>query len=120
MLEWYRANEDYGTVMADTVVVIAQAAQTTGIGTFSFRGKVADPFAEPDLLTVADAFARFAGIDLLATIPDGQADRAALASGGPRTRFVSPMTTHGQTSSARFWSSMSSRIWDRGASHHPL
>jgi len=80
MLEWYRANEDYETIMADTVVVIAQAAQTTGIGMFSFRGKSANPFAEPDLLTVADAFTRFAGIDLLATIPDGQADRAALAS----------------------------------------
>ncbi|CAN5276935.1 EF-P lysine aminoacylase EpmA [soil metagenome] len=80
MLEWYRANEDYETVMADTVVVVAHAAQTTGIGTFSFRGKVADPFAEPDLLTVADAFARFTNIDLLATIPDGQADREALAA----------------------------------------
>lgn len=80
MLEWYRANEDYETVMADTVVVIAHAAQTTGIGTFSFRGIVADPFAEPDLLTVADAFTRFAGVDLLATVPDGQADRAALAA----------------------------------------
>lgn len=80
MLEWYRANEDYETIMADTVVVIAQAAQTTGIGMLSFRGKTANPFAEPDLLTVADAFTRFAEIDLLATIPDGQADREALAA----------------------------------------
>ena len=80
MLEWYRANEGYEAVMADTVVAIAQAAQTTGIGTFSFRGKVADPFAEPDLLTVADAFTRFASVDLLATIPDGRADREALAA----------------------------------------
>jgi lysyl-tRNA synthetase class 2 len=80
MLEWYRANESYEAVMADTVVAIAHAAQTTGIGTFSFRGKVADPFAEPDLLTVADAFTRFAAIDLLATIPDGKADREALAT----------------------------------------
>lgn len=80
MLEWYRANEGYEAVMADSVVAIAHAAQTTGIGTFSFRGKVADPFAEPDLLTVADAFARFAGVDLLATIPDGRADREALAA----------------------------------------
>ncbi len=80
MLEWYRANEGYETVMADSVVVIAVAAQTTGIGTFSFRGKVADPFAEPDLLTVADAFTRFANIDLLATIPDGRGDREALAA----------------------------------------
>ena len=92
---------------------IAHAAQATGIGQFSFRGKIADPFAEPELLTVAAAFERFAGIDLLATIADGDGDRAALAAaatGGCGLR----MTTPGPISSARCWSSMSSRIWGRG------
>jgi len=79
MLEWYRANDGYEAVMADSVVVIAHAAQATGIGRFSFRGRTADPFAEPDLLTVAAAFDRFAGIDLLATIDGARGDRAALA-----------------------------------------
>jgi lysyl-tRNA synthetase class 2 len=80
MLEWYRAGAAYDAVMADSVVIIAHAAQATGIGRFSFRGKLADPFAEPELLTVAAAFERFAGIDLLATIADGQGDRAGLAA----------------------------------------
>ncbi len=81
MLEWYRADAGYDAVMADSIVVIAHAAQATGIGRFSFRGKTADPFAEPELLTVAAGFERFAGIDLLATIAaDGKADRAALAA----------------------------------------
>jgi lysyl-tRNA synthetase class 2 len=80
MLEWYRANEPYEVVMADSIVVIAHAAQATGIGRFSFRGKTADPFAEPELLTVAAAFDRSAGIDLLATIKDGSGDRAALGA----------------------------------------
>jgi lysyl-tRNA synthetase class 2 len=80
MLEWYRANEPYDAVMADSVVLIAHAAQATGIGQFSFRGSTADPLAEPELLTVATAFDRFAGIDLLATIKHGKGDRAALAS----------------------------------------
>jgi elongation factor P--(R)-beta-lysine ligase len=79
MLEWYRANADYDAVMADTVVLIAHAAQATGIGRFSFRGRTADPFAEPELLTVAAAFERLAGIDLLATISNGVGDRTALA-----------------------------------------
>ncbi|MDE2602948.1 MAG: EF-P lysine aminoacylase GenX [Bradyrhizobium sp.] len=79
MLEWYRANAAYDAVMTDGVVVIAQAAQATGIGRFSFRGASADPFAEPERLTVAAAFERFAGIDLLATISGGEGDRAALA-----------------------------------------
>jgi lysyl-tRNA synthetase class 2 len=80
MLEWYRANAAYDAVIADCVVIIAHAAQATGIGRFSFRGRVADPFAEPELLTVAAAFERFAGIDLLATVADGGGDRASLAA----------------------------------------
>jgi elongation factor P--(R)-beta-lysine ligase len=79
MLEWYRAGAPYDAIMADTVVVIARAAQATGIGTFSFRGRTADPFAEPELLTVAGAFERFAGIDLLSTISGDEGNRAALA-----------------------------------------
>src|ERR1700688_301926 len=80
MLEWYRANAGYDAVMADSIVVIAHAAQATGIGQFSFRGRNADPFAEPELLTVAAAFERFAGIDLLASVADAEGDRGALAA----------------------------------------
>ena len=88
MLEWYRANAGYDAVIADTVVVIAHAAHVTGIDGFSFRGRRADPFAEPELLTVASAFERFAGIDLLATISDGEGDCAALAAAaGSRVRI---------------------------------
>jgi len=89
MLEWYRAGASYDAVMADSVVVIAQAAQATGIGRFSFRGRNADPFAEPERLTVAAAFERFAGIDLLATVADGEGDRAALAAvAGKKVRIT--------------------------------
>ena len=85
MLEWYRADAAYDAVMADSIVIIAHAAQATGIGRFSFRGRSADPFAEPELLTVAAAFERFAGIDLLATVAGGEGDRAGLAAAA-RTR----------------------------------
>src|SRR5665213_149801 len=89
MLEWYRAGASYDAVMADCVVVIAHAAQATGIGRFSFRGRSADPFAEPELLTVAAAFERFAGIDLLATVAGGDGDRAALAAAaGKKVRIT--------------------------------
>lgn len=80
MLEWYRAGAPYDAIMADCIVVITHAARATGIGEFSFRGRTADPFAGPELLTVAAAFERFAGIDLLATIVGGEGDRAALAA----------------------------------------
>jgi len=79
MLEWYRANTTYETIMADTVAVIGGAARATGIGQFAFRGRTADPLAEPERLSVAAAFGRFAGLDLLATLVSGEGDRAALA-----------------------------------------
>jgi elongation factor P--(R)-beta-lysine ligase len=79
MLEWYRANAAYEAVIADTVAVIAEAARATKIAGFSFRGETCDPLAEPERLTVADAFQRFAGIDLLRTVSGGFGDRAALA-----------------------------------------
>ena len=80
MLEWYRAGSSYDVIMADCIAVIARAAKTTGIGTFAFRGRHADPLAEPEQLTVAAAFDRFIGIDLLKTVTGGgEGDRAALA-----------------------------------------
>jgi lysyl-tRNA synthetase class 2 len=89
LLEWYRAAASYDAVMADGVVIIAHAAQATGIGRFSFRGRTADPFAEPELLTVASAFERFAGIDLLATVGEREGDRGALAAAAERQVRIS-------------------------------
>ncbi|MBR0775368.1 EF-P lysine aminoacylase GenX [Bradyrhizobium diazoefficiens] len=93
MLEWYRAGAPYDAIMADCVVVIASAARATGIGTFSFRGRSADPFVEPELLTVAGAFERFAGIDLLATILGEEGDRAALARAADGKVRIAPDDT---------------------------
>jgi lysyl-tRNA synthetase class 2 len=84
MLEWYRANAAYDAVIDDTIRLIPDAARATGIGRFSFRGKMADPFAEPERLTVAAAFERFAGIDLLASVADGKGDRDGLAAAARR------------------------------------
>ncbi|MGP8120411.1 MAG: EF-P lysine aminoacylase EpmA [Xanthobacteraceae bacterium] len=84
MLEWYRAGAPYDAVIADTVAVIAAAARTAGTRLFSWRGRIADPGAEPERLTVAEAFDRFAGIDLLGTVADGVTDRAALAAQAAR------------------------------------
>jgi lysyl-tRNA synthetase class 2 len=79
MVEWYRAGESYGSLMADCAALLREAAQAAGTWHFSFRGRSADAFAEPERFSVAEAFGRFAGIDLLATLGEGEADRAALA-----------------------------------------
>lgn len=78
MLEWYRAHEGYGALKRDCANVLAEAAEAAGTKAFSFRGRSVDPFAEPARLTVAEAFARYAGIDLLATLALGEADLAHL------------------------------------------
>ncbi|KOF15051.1 lysyl-tRNA synthetase [Ensifer adhaerens] len=81
MLEWYRAGETYETLMRDCADILALAAETTGTGQFTFQGRTCDPFAEPERLAVAEAFARFAGIDLLASIAsNGETDRETLAA----------------------------------------
>jgi lysyl-tRNA synthetase class 2 len=80
MLEWYRAGEPYEALMADGAALIALAARVTGATTFAFRGREADPFAAPARVTVAQAFQRFAGIDLLASVgAAGATDRETLA-----------------------------------------
>ena len=79
MLEWYRAGESYETVMADCMDFLRLAAATTGIATFTFRDRSADPRAAPERLTVAEAFARHGGIDLMATLDAQAQDRDGLA-----------------------------------------
>ena len=81
MLEWYRAGDPYDCVIADTLALVRLAAETTGVRTFSFRGRTCDPFAEAERLTVAEAFRRHAGIDLLASLDGaGQGNRGTLAT----------------------------------------
>jgi lysyl-tRNA synthetase class 2 len=84
MLEWYRAGAPYQAVIADCVSVIALAARTAGTRMFSFRGRIADPLTEPEILSVAQAFANFTDIDLLATIEDDRPNRDALAAAAAR------------------------------------
>jgi lysyl-tRNA synthetase class 2 len=81
LLEWYRADQPYETLMDDCAVLMSLAAQAAGAGQFTFRGKTADPFAAPERVTVAEAFACFAGIDLLASLSEtGETDGETLAA----------------------------------------
>jgi elongation factor P--(R)-beta-lysine ligase len=76
MLEWYRVAEPYGVLMDDTLSFLRLAA---GDGPLRYRTALCDPWAEPERVSVAEAFHRHAGIDLLATLDGARADRDALA-----------------------------------------
>jgi lysyl-tRNA synthetase class 2 len=79
MLEWYRANEPYDVLIEDCMAMAAIAAEAAGSRAFVFRDRKADPFAPVKRITVAQAFAEYAGIDLLATLTPDSSDRDALA-----------------------------------------
>jgi lysyl-tRNA synthetase class 2 len=80
MLEWYRADEGYEALMDDCAALLAETARTAGAKAFSFRGRSINPYAPPERITVAEAFARHASVDLLATLRGGEGDRAQLAA----------------------------------------
>ncbi|KEC71817.1 UNVERIFIED_ORG: lysyl-tRNA synthetase class 2 [Rhizobium esperanzae] len=81
MLEWYRTGESYESLMMDCVRILALAAETVKTDKLGYRGAASDPFAGPERLSVAEAFERHAGIDLLASVAaDGSTDRGHLAA----------------------------------------
>ncbi len=83
MLEWYRAHEAYAAVIDDCIALVRLAAETAGTRQFNWRGRMADPFAAVEWLSVAAAFQKYAGVDVLATLDGRHADRDALAAQSP-------------------------------------
>jgi len=87
MLEWYRAGEPYDSVIVDCLNILNLAAGEAGTSIFRFRGRETGIAKPPQRLSVAEAFRRYASIDLAATVsdegvPDGDAlARAARAAG---------------------------------------
>lgn len=80
MLEWYRAGEPYEALMADCAAVLRATVDAVGgQRRCAFRGREADPVAEPERITVAEAFARHAGVNLMASVTADATDRDALA-----------------------------------------
>jgi lysyl-tRNA synthetase class 2 len=80
MLEWYRAEAPYEAVMDDCAALLKLATETADNRFVSWRGVTSNPRAVPQRLTVAEAFARYAGIDLFASIGADGNDRDALAA----------------------------------------
>jgi lysyl-tRNA synthetase class 2 len=79
MLEWYRAGEPYSSMMEDCAALLKLAAETVDNRFVSWRGVTSNPRTTPERLSVAEAFSRHAGIDLLATVGPAGNDRGALA-----------------------------------------
>ncbi|MCH9765967.1 MAG: EF-P lysine aminoacylase GenX [Alphaproteobacteria bacterium] len=70
MLEWYRTQADYHTIIDDCTALLQLAATVSGTSLVSYRGRSADLLAQPQHLTVADAFKQHAHIDVFSTISE--------------------------------------------------
>ena len=92
LVEWYRAQEPYHVLMEDCGAILALAAEAAGSKRFSFRDRAIDPFAAPERLTVAEAFARHAGIDLAAMLPPQPAAVLAAAANAAGIRTAADDT----------------------------
>ena len=103
MLEWYRAHEPYEALMDDCAELLALAADAGGAGGLSWRSAAVDPKVPPERVTMANAFARFAGIDLSATMnASGDTDRDALAA--------AVNATGGRVAADDSWADLFSRV----------
>lgn len=81
MLEWYRVGQDYTVLMEDTLAFLRLAA---GEGPLRYRTALCDPHLPAERLSVAEAFQRHAGVDLLSTLDGAMTNRAALAAEAAR------------------------------------
>lgn len=70
MLEWYRARAPYRAAMDDTLALLRLAGQVADRPTFAFREMACAVAAEPEYLSLTEAFSRYAGIDLAATLTE--------------------------------------------------
>jgi lysyl-tRNA synthetase class 2 len=102
MLEWYRTNEPYETLMADCAAIVLEAAKAAGSQLLQWKNRSADPYAEAERVSVAEAFATFAGIDLLATMDGETGDTAKLAAAAKAAGV--------QTADDDTWSDIFSRV----------
>lgn len=85
MLEWYRAGASYFDLMEECTALVRACQDAVGAPALTWRGHTADAKGEWQRTTVADAFNRYCGVDLLATAPAPlrpDADLLAVAASG--------------------------------------
>ncbi|MGH7045218.1 MAG: EF-P lysine aminoacylase EpmA [Stellaceae bacterium] len=85
MLEWYRAGAGWRELIDDCTLLLRACQEAAGAAALAWHGRAADAAAPWHEISVAEAFARHAGIDILATAPDPlQPDVALLAAAARR------------------------------------
>lgn len=86
MLEWYRAGASYLDLVADCEALLRAAAAPL----LTWQGRVCDPHAAWQRLSVPEAFARFCGIDLFATAPEPEVPSLDLLAEAAQPLGIAP------------------------------
>ena len=117
MLEWYRANANLNDIKEDCVALIRTAAKAANRTLFTNNGMHCDPFKDWETLTVPDAFQRYAGIDLLASMHDAlHPDHNMLAAEALR---IGVHVSDGDTWDDLFFRIVGERIEPHLGKNHP-
>jgi elongation factor P--(R)-beta-lysine ligase len=90
MLEWYRAGATYRDLMVDCAALLRAAQDAAGTEALAWQGKTADASVPFERLSVTEAFARHAGIDILATAPDPERPNFSLLAEAATRAGITP------------------------------
>jgi lysyl-tRNA synthetase class 2 len=70
MLEWYRTGASYRDLMEECAALVRACQHAAGAEALTWRGHAADATREWQRISVAEAFQKHCGLDLLVTSPD--------------------------------------------------
>ena len=66
MLEWYRTHTDYRAMMRDTINIVRTCCRACGVKQLQHNERICDPFKKWQKITVAQAFKKYACVNLWA------------------------------------------------------
>lgn len=84
MIEWYRTKCDYKQIMEDCIGLLRAVARAAGVKEFVYQGRVCDPFANFEYLTLDQAFRKYCDIPLGDLMNDRDGLAAAAVNAGAR------------------------------------
>jgi len=70
MLEWYRKDTDYTAMMTDTEQLVKNCVKACKTKMLKFGDTTCNPFKKWERITVAEAFKKYADIDIMATLDE--------------------------------------------------
>ncbi|HEX4111173.1 MAG TPA: EF-P lysine aminoacylase EpmA [Stellaceae bacterium] len=90
MLEWYRAGAGYRDLMTDCEDLLRACLAAAEATDFRWKDRRCDPTRPFERLSMAEAFRRYCGIDLLATAPDPNAPSFDLLAAAAQPLGIAP------------------------------